>query len=154
MSLSSIHRASLIDNSAHSAALLQLIESKVSRVMTGEWSHTICVLCCPEVTLAIVHLAHCVAEAVSYAMARQSTRPPCMTGEFITFVQNIIARAQLAPPVLITSLVYIERAKQHLYIGVQKFALERVFLGAVITASKVSTFFSPKHITANQNFSF
>lgn len=37
---------------------------------------------------------------------------------------------------LIVSLVYIDRAKPHLHIGLEQWALERVFLGALIVASK------------------
>jgi hypothetical protein len=40
-------------------------------------------------------------------------------------------------PTLLVTLVYIQRAKFHLHIGLEQWALERVFLGALIVASKV-----------------
>jgi hypothetical protein len=55
---------------------------------------------------------------------------------FTTFAANVIARAEVATPVLLASLVYINRAKPHLHIALEEWALERVFLGALMTASK------------------
>ena len=40
-------------------------------------------------------------------------------------------------PTLLVALVYVQRAKPHLHIGLEQWALERVFLGALIVASKV-----------------
>jgi hypothetical protein len=39
-------------------------------------------------------------------------------------------------PTLLASLVYIDRARPHLHSGLEQWALERVFLGALIVASK------------------
>lgn len=58
--------------------------------------------------------------------------------KFTTFVTNVITRAEITTPTLLASLVYIDRAKPHLHIALEEWALERVFLGAVIVASKVS----------------
>ena len=38
---------------------------------------------------------------------------------------------------VLATLVYIDRSKPHLHIGLEQWALERVFLGALIVASKV-----------------
>ena len=43
-------------------------------------------------------------------------------------------------PLLTSTQVYIERAKEHLHITVEDFAHERVFLGALIVAAKVDLF--------------
>jgi hypothetical protein len=56
---------------------------------------------------------------------------------FATFVTNVIHRAEVTTPVILAALVYIDRAKPHLHIALEQWALERVFLGALITASKV-----------------
>jgi hypothetical protein len=56
--------------------------------------------------------------------------------KFTTFVTNVIARAEVTTPTLLASLVYIDRAKPHLHIALEEWALERVFLGALIVASK------------------
>jgi hypothetical protein len=42
-------------------------------------------------------------------------------------------------PTLLVTLVYIQRAKAHLQIALEQWACERVFLGALILASKVHT---------------
>jgi len=44
-------------------------------------------------------------------------------------------------PTLLATFVYIDRARPHLHIGLEQWALERVFLGALIVASKVSSLF-------------
>jgi hypothetical protein len=53
-------------------------------------------------------------------------------------VNNVLARAEVELPVVLATLVYLNRAKPHLHIALEEWANERVFLGALITASKVS----------------
>jgi hypothetical protein len=57
--------------------------------------------------------------------------------QFTDFVANMLERAEVTTPTLLVSLVYVQRAKPHLHIGLEQWALERVFLGALIVASKV-----------------
>ena len=47
-------------------------------------------------------------------------------------------RAEVEVPVVLATLVYLNRAKAHLHIALEEWANERVFLGALIAASKVS----------------
>jgi hypothetical protein len=54
----------------------------------------------------------------------------------MTFVSDVITRAEVTMPTLLATLVYIDRARPHLHIGLEQWALERVFLGALIVASK------------------
>lgn len=100
------------------------------------------------------YLVDCVVETVDYAMGRPSpstsrsrsrTRRPEHT-KFTTFVKNVIERAEITTHTILAALVYIDRAKPHLHIALEEWALERVFLGSIIVASKVSTYstsFSP-----------
>jgi hypothetical protein len=53
-------------------------------------------------------------------------------------VNNVLARAEVEVPVVVATLVYLNRAKPHLHIALEEWANERVFLGALIVASKVS----------------
>jgi hypothetical protein len=53
-------------------------------------------------------------------------------------VNNVLTRAEVEVPVVLASLVYLNRARAHLHIALEEWANERVFLGALITASKVS----------------
>ena len=56
---------------------------------------------------------------------------------FNRFVSDVVRRASVNMPVLLTTLVYITRAKSHLHIETEDWACERVFLGALMVASKV-----------------
>jgi hypothetical protein len=53
-------------------------------------------------------------------------------------VNNVLTRAEVEVPVVLAALVYLNRAKPHLHIALEEWANERVFLGALIVASKVS----------------
>ncbi|KAE9401719.1 hypothetical protein BT96DRAFT_817555, partial [Gymnopus androsaceus JB14] len=71
---------------------------------------------------------------------RSSSRRPEMV-KFATFVVNVLTRARATTPVVLASLVYINRAKPHLHSCVLggealEHALNRAFLGALIIASK------------------
>jgi hypothetical protein len=90
-----------------------------------------------------------VVDTVDFAMGRKPASPsprgktasrrPELT-KFITFVTNVLTRAEVTTPTLLAALVYIDRAKPHLHIGLEQWALERVFLGSIIVASKVCFF--------------
>lgn len=58
--------------------------------------------------------------------------------EFAEFVSNVLSRSEAKVPIVLVSLVYIHRAKPHLSIGTAQWACERVFLGALMLAAKVS----------------
>jgi hypothetical protein len=53
-------------------------------------------------------------------------------------VNNVLMRAEIEVPAILATLVYLNRAKPHLHIALEEWANERVFLGALIAASKVS----------------
>ncbi len=57
--------------------------------------------------------------------------------KFTAFATNVLSRAEVTMPTLLVALVYVDRAKPHLHIALEEWALERVFLGALIIASKV-----------------
>ncbi|KAG2065814.1 hypothetical protein BDR04DRAFT_1107918 [Suillus decipiens] len=125
-SSSPIHKASLVDPALHSPALLELLEIKLSRPV-------------------IEYVVDCVVDTVNYAMGRPSSsrrgrsiaRHP-EHAKFTTFVSDVLTRAEVTLPTLLVSLVYINRAKPHLQIALEEWACERVFLGAVMVASKFS----------------
>ncbi|KAF5368779.1 hypothetical protein D9615_010393 [Tricholomella constricta] len=122
-SSSPVHHASLVDPSRHSPAVMELIDLKMSRPV-------------------IEYVVDCVVDTVDFAMGRPSSsrgRPVSRRPEhakFTTFVTNVITRAEVNTPTVLASLVYIDRAKPHLHIALEEWALERVFLGAIIVASK------------------
>lgn len=142
VSSSPIHKASLVDPALHSPALLELLEIKLSRPVIGMSSPPCRIL--PILTSLTEYVVDCVVETVNYAMGRPSSssrgrsmsRRPEHT-KFTTFVTNVLTRAEVTLPTLLVSLVYINRAKPHLQIALEEWACERVFLGAVMVASKV-----------------
>ncbi|KAJ6563698.1 hypothetical protein DFH09DRAFT_478919 [Mycena vulgaris] len=117
-----VHAASLVDPARHPAALLQLVDIKLSRQV-------------------IDYVVDCVAETVDHALGRTPTRGRAPTRspyipKFTTFVRTVLSRAEVTAPTLLTALVYVFRARPHLSIAIEEWALERVFLGALIAASK------------------
>lgn len=70
------------------------------------------------------------------ARGRSAARSP-KHAAFTTFVTDVLTRAEVTIPVVLASLVYVDRAKPHLHIALEEWACERVFLGAVMLASKV-----------------
>ncbi|KAJ7706839.1 hypothetical protein B0H17DRAFT_1325637 [Mycena rosella] len=121
---SPVHAASLVDPALHSPALLQLVDIKLTRPV-------------------IEYVVDCVSETVDYALGRTTLAPSARGrtrspyhAKFTTFVSTVLARAEVTPPTVLTALVYVARARPHLSIALEEWALERVFLGALIAASK------------------
>lgn len=144
---SPVHPSSLVDPATHSPALLELINFKVSKPVIGKHILLSTPLSSTHSLSFIEYLVDCVVETVDYAMGRPTpssssksrsrTRRP-EHAKFTTFVRNVIDRAEITMQTILASLVYIDRAKPHLHIALEEWALERVFLGSIIVASKVS----------------
>ncbi|KAI9571265.1 hypothetical protein HD554DRAFT_2017126 [Boletus coccyginus] len=124
MARSPLHHASLVHPALHSPALLELLDIKLSRPV-------------------LEYVVDCVVDTVDYAMGCPSSsrrgRSLSRRSEhaaFATFVTNVLSRAEVTIPTILVSLVYIDRAKPHLQIALEEWACERVFLGAVMVASK------------------
>lgn len=58
--------------------------------------------------------------------------------DFARFVDRVVDKADVTVPVLLVTLVYLDRAKAYLSIALEEWAYERTFLGALIVADKVS----------------
>jgi hypothetical protein len=144
-----VHQASLVDPSLHSPALLELLDIKLTQPV-------------------IDYVVNCVVETADYAMGRTSqqqqqqlqpthprrhhhlsspSRPSspapqslsaARRADFARFVASVLSRADVSAAVVLATLVYVDRAKPHLHIALEEWVLERVFLGALIVASKVS----------------
>ncbi|KAJ7137969.1 hypothetical protein C8R44DRAFT_557983, partial [Mycena epipterygia] len=127
---SPVHAASLVDPASHSPALLQLIDIELDENV-------------------IDYIVDCVSETVDYALGRTSSSSPRRTltrpgmasarlrhPKFAAFVSTVLSRAECTPATVLTALVYTARARPHLAISTPEWALERVFLGALIVAAK------------------
>jgi hypothetical protein len=95
--------------------------------------------------MSLEHLIDSVIETVDFALNRPSHSGRGRTlsrhsegTAFTVMVNNVIARAEVELPVVLATLVYLNRARPHLHIALEEWANERVFLGAIIVASKVS----------------
>ena len=90
-------------------------------------------------------------DAVDTALGYQSTawNRTSLGGKrvpFKRFVRDVIRRASVKMPVLLTTLVYITRARPYLHIETEDCACERVFLGALMVASKVCSSIDPREL--------
>ncbi|KAJ7612980.1 hypothetical protein FB45DRAFT_693895, partial [Roridomyces roridus] len=119
---SSVHAASLVDPSTHSPELLQLVDIELSR--------------------PVIHfLVDTVSSAVSHGLERSGAslsrgRSSHRSKNFTSFVSTVLRRAEITTPIVLVALVYLKRARPHLSLAVEHWALERVFLGALILAAK------------------
>ncbi|KAF7321879.1 Cyclin N-terminal domain-containing protein [Mycena kentingensis (nom. inval.)] len=80
-----------------------------------------------------------VVETVDSAMGRspsESRGRSAYLAPFTTFATTVLTRAEVTPVTVFASLVYIARARPHLFIALEEWALKRVFLGALIVAAK------------------
>lgn len=68
-------------------------------------------------------------------------RPLDARVEFAKFVSKILWSVGATMQVVVVALVYLDRARPFLCLSVEEWALERVFLGALITAAKVGLIF-------------
>lgn len=91
------------------------------------------------------YVVQCTTEAVDFALGRVSSfntsNPKHVNrhAEFAEFVSNVLSRSQVRVPIILVSLVYIHRAMPYLSIGMEQWACERVFLGALISAAKYTS---------------
>ena len=145
-SYSPVHEASLVDPALHSPQMLEMLETKLSRTLIGASRLLGTGLLTWKLTgvLSTEYVVDCVVETVDYAMGRPTTssrgRPLSRHSDhsnFMPFVTNVLHKAEVKVPVLLVTLVYIDRAKPHLQIALEQWACERVFLGALILANKV-----------------
>jgi len=132
------HPSSLVDAASHSPALLELIQLKISKQTIGESLSKNGGGGAKVLTMSFIeYVVDCTVDTVAYAMGRPSSSSRRSEhSKFTTFVSNVLTRAEVTMPTLLSALVYIDRAKPHLHIGLEQWALERVFLGALIVASK------------------
>lgn len=83
-------------------------------------------------------------ETVNYALGLPTTsrgRSSARTTknkEFTKFVERVLDTAEVSITDILVTFVYMRRARAHLAIETEEWALHRVFLGALILAHKVS----------------
>ena len=146
------HPASLVSPAEHSTKLLQLLDMDITRGLIGMYPPD---QVYPSVTdlYLLEHLVQATIEVVDYALdipspstrGRSTTRNNKHT-EFTQFVSDIIERAETTVSDILVALVYIQRSRPYLSVQTEEWALHRVFLGALITASKYTNDSTLKNI--------
>ena len=146
----SIDGTSLVNPALHHPAIMELLNTELSRPVMGTYILTVTFPHIPTKSLSRTlvlteHVADRVIEVVDFALGRPSTsargrlntRRRCAAAEFIEFAKQVIERAGIRMPGLLGTLVYLDRAKPHLQLSLEEWACERVFLGALICSNKV-----------------
>jgi hypothetical protein len=98
-----------------------------------------------EATIEVVNFALEVPSPSTSTRGRSIARSTKYT-EFTQFVSDIIERAETTVSDILVALVYIQRARPYLSVQTEEWALHRVFLGALITASKYTNDSTLKNI--------
>ncbi|TRM64133.1 hypothetical protein BD626DRAFT_536765 [Schizophyllum amplum] len=129
---SAVHPASQVDPIFHTPALMDLLSLDVSQAV----KEYIVDVACDAVDFAIDDPISCSRSGMLW------TRPD--KHYFSAFASNVIENSGVAMPVLLVALVYIRRARGQLRIDLDEWAYQRVFLGALIAASKYTNDTSPK----------
>jgi hypothetical protein len=117
-----MHPSTSPDPALHSPAVLELLNLGVTDKLTNYIAET---------TINAVDTALGYQSAAWNRTSLGNRRVP-----FKRFVWDVIRRASVKMPVLLVTLVYIAKAKPHLHIETEDWACERVFLGALMVASK------------------
>ncbi|KAJ3732549.1 hypothetical protein DFJ43DRAFT_1073079 [Lentinula guzmanii] len=119
-----VHRASLVDPELHSPALIQLVNASISAHL-------------------VRHIVDSVAGSLGLSMDLSlSLQDRCnlqrTLSSFSLFVQNFLPRSNVTTPIILSSLVYIERAKCRLLrcVTIDELEVKKIFLVAMVIASK------------------
>jgi len=140
-----IHPFSFMDHDYHPESVYELLEVKVDRVLIGTWPTSLLLgfssLIRVLPTATIVEES---SETVNYALGLPTTsrgRSSARTTkskEFTRFVERVLETAETSITDILVALIFMRRARAHLSIETEEWALHRVFLGALILAHKVS----------------
>ena len=148
----SLHPASLISPTEHSTELLRLLELEITRGLVRMYTPHFIYTSTTDLHLT-EQLVKSTAEVVDFALGLPTTssrgRSIVRTDEyteFTQFVSDIIERAEVTISDILVTLVYIQRAKPYLSVQTKEWALHRVFLGALIVASKYTNDSTLKNI--------
>jgi hypothetical protein len=140
-----IHKASLIATSYHSKEVLQLLDLDITRTLIGKSLLSIEAAPDPKYSskpFSSDHLIQETSEVIDHALGRPTTsrgrsnRRSLERPDFADFIADVLSTADVNMATILVTLVYIRRSKPYLSIETEEWALYRVFLGALILASK------------------
>ncbi|KAJ7604488.1 hypothetical protein FB45DRAFT_810777, partial [Roridomyces roridus] len=116
-----MHAASLVDSSWHSSELLELLDVELSA---------------PVIHYLVEYISDIVDDALDRSSVVPSHRPPSYISDFFVFAAKVLYRAETTLSTLLVALAYLDRVSDVVCVASEEWALERLFLGAVICASK------------------
>ncbi|KAF9789773.1 hypothetical protein BJ322DRAFT_975719, partial [Thelephora terrestris] len=118
-----IHPFSLMQRDSHPESIYELLALKVDRGL-------------------VATIVEETVETVDYSLGllttsegRSSTRTH-KEKDFSKFVQRILQTAEVSNTDILVTLIYLRRARAHLSVDTEEWALHRVFLGALLLAHK------------------
>ena len=135
----------------HSTELLQLLDLQINRGLIGMSALYQIHSSVPDLHI-IEQLVQSTVDVVNYALDVPTSSRGHPTArankysEFTEFVSNIVERAESTVSDILVALVYIQRARPYLSVQTEEWALHRVFLGALIVASKYTNDSTLKNI--------
>ncbi|KAJ3739286.1 hypothetical protein DFH05DRAFT_540965 [Lentinula detonsa] len=129
-----VHRASLVDPELHSPALIQLVNARISAHL-------------------VQHIVDSVAGSLGLSMdlslsLQDRCNLQCTLSSFRLFVKNFLPRSNVTMPIILSSLVYIERAKSRLLrcVTINELEVKKIFLVAMVLASKYTNDVNLHHL--------
>lgn len=142
-----IHPFSLMDRDSHPESIHELLALKVDRALIGKPPASF-LLSFSSLTpiLFTATIVEESVETVDYALGVPTTsrgRSSARTHkdqEFAKFVKRVLETTEVTTTDILVTLIYLRRAKAHLSVDTEEWALHRVFLGALLLAHKVSRF--------------
>jgi len=139
-----IHPSSFMERDSHPEAIYELLEIKMDRALIGKWSPSFLSGFSPLTrVLSVATIVEEAAETVDHALGLPTTsrgRSSPRTSknkEFTTFVERVLDTAEVSITDILVTFIYMRRARAHLSIETEEWALHRVFLGALVLAHKV-----------------
>ncbi|KAK6997494.1 cyclin N-terminal domain-containing protein [Favolaschia claudopus] len=121
-----VNPASLVHSSVHSDSLLQLLKVPIC--------HPFVEFVCASVVITAAHGGHGLRTL------------PIHTPKFTNFVHSTLRRGGVTTSILLVALVYIYRARCYGPILWEEWVCERIFMGALIVASKYTQESSLKNV--------
>ncbi|KAF7324022.1 Cyclin N-terminal domain-containing protein [Mycena kentingensis (nom. inval.)] len=134
-----LHPASLVYPVTHSREIMQLVGLQLTSSVIGECTNSIHDK--EAYDLSLEYMIKLVKDTVDYALGGSLAKElslPCSVPptSFSTFVTKVLKRAEVSTATVLVALVYISRARDNLLIDLDAWVRERIFLGALVVASK------------------
>jgi len=100
----------------------------------------------------IDYLVRTTIETVDFALGRPTSHlfatPSAVPRPFLQLALDLIHKSRIDVSVILVALVYLERVRPQFKISDERWACERILIGALVLAAKVMTIQTSMHIAA------